>query len=205
MRECAETMEPEMTLDEQSLLQRLITENQFPGLHLEVGTAAGGSLCLMLKCLSTPKKQNFVVVDRMRYFPDQHQCVINNLNKNGLEPDSVRFITASSRDAYSLAKREGFTFDFALIDAGHKALSVLLDSRWASLLNTNGIICFHDYAPRCPGVMWAVDKFLSRNKNYTILEKSDSLISIKKTTRDSRSILSKYHVLQAIIKTARRI
>lgn len=184
------TREPEMTNEEQNLLRRLIRKNSFTGKHLEVGTAAGGSLCLMMKALNREGSDGFVVVDRMTYFENQHQCVLDNIKLNGLDHNNVRFIVENSRVAYKLAMLEGLRFDFILVDAGHKALPVMLDCRWASLLNVGGIVCFHDYADRCPGVIWAVDRFLRKTNNYVVHDMADSLLAIRKIGEDAGKWLS---------------
>lgn len=185
MRTCAETLAPEMTDDEQVFLENLIKENHFCGNHLEIGTAAGGSLCLMLKCFTRESTPQFIVVDRMNYFEHQYRTVLDNIRNNQIDTGRVRFIISSSRDAYKKAKKERLQFDFALVDAGHKALAVMSDCRWSSMINVGGIICFHDYADRCPGVCWAVDRFMERNRNYSIYGHVDSLIAIKKNAKDN--------------------
>jgi len=43
----------------------IIKREKFRGLHLEVGTAAGGMLCQMMLCFDDDQRPPFVAVDRM--------------------------------------------------------------------------------------------------------------------------------------------
>ena len=58
-----------MTAEEHDFLFELIRDRQLTGQHLEVGTAAGGTLCAMMQCFAEQSRPPFVVVDRMTYFP----------------------------------------------------------------------------------------------------------------------------------------
>lgn len=180
-RPCAETLEAEMTLPEQEFLQTLIRQEHFSGTHLEIGTAAGGTLCRMMNCFTDETRPRFVVVDRMTYFPDQQQTVIENLTRNGLSADQVDFRTTTSSEAFNQASRNRDNFDFILIDASHKILSVMADLRWTRLLNPGGIVCFHDYGEKFPGVKLAINRFLKHHSNYAPIGLADSLLALRKT------------------------
>ena len=181
MRRCSETLEAEMTPAEQQLLQDLIRKENFSGPHLEIGTAAGGTLCKMMKCFEEQTRPKFVVVDRMTYFPDQLNIVKENLASNGLSEKGVDFRTTTSAEAFALAEKQDDHFDFMLVDASHKILAVMADLRWMRMLNVGGIACFHDYADKFPGVKLSIDRFLSRYKNYEIIDLADTLLAIRKT------------------------
>ena len=81
----------------------------------------------------------------------------------------------------AFSKWEGTGNDFILVDAGHKIRYVTQDLRWTRLLAPGGRVCFHDYAPRCPGVMKAVDHFLSDRGNYRREALAGSLLVLEKT------------------------
>ncbi|RLS41713.1 MAG: class I SAM-dependent methyltransferase [Planctomycetota bacterium] len=181
MRACAETLESEMSAEELRLLQRLLAQNSKQGKHLEIGTAAGGTLVSMMKTFADDQRPPFVVVDRMTYFPNQQQLVYENLRANQIDPSGVDFRQASSSQAYRQARSSGETFEFILVDASHKIISVMADLRWAGLLKPGGIICFHDYSPKFPGVRMCVDRFLGKHQNYQRLDCAGTLLAIRKT------------------------
>lgn len=180
-RLCSTTLSAEMSSAEQNFLQRLITESNFTGNHLEIGTAAGGTLCNMMNCFSDQTRPRFVVVDRMTYFDRQAEIVQENLQRHGLPVAGVEFRQASSEQAYRVASKQQDRFDFMLVDASHKLRHVMADLRWLRLLNVGGIACFHDYAPPYPGVKLSLDRFLSRYDNYEMIDVVDSLLAIRKT------------------------
>lgn len=189
MRRCAETLESEMSEAEQAFLVRLIKQESFSGPHLEIGTAAGGTLCRMMQCFSDETRPKFVVVDRMTYFPNQPEAVATNLRQHGLNPDDVDFRSAKSSDAFHDATRRGDRFDFILIDASHKILAVMSDLRWLRLLNVGGAACFHDYTNRFPGVRLSISRFLKHHANYETIGTADSLLAIRKTSpREKREV-----------------
>jgi len=170
-----------MTLPEQAFLHNLVHAENLPGAHLEVGTAAGGTLCRMMKSFGDESRPKFVVVDRMTYFPDQQQAVVRNLKQHGLSPRQVDFRTTTSSEAFRQADRRHESFDFMLIDASHKILAVMADLRWTRLLNVGGVVCFHDYSDRFPGVKLAVDRFLKHHTNYEPIGLVETLLALRKS------------------------
>lgn len=181
MRECATTMAPEITEEEMQFLLYTMTTNQLVGKHLEIGTAAGGTLCQMMLAYPTKKRPQFVVVDPMCYFPDQKQIVAKNLSEHGLDPEAVDFRVMKSAESLqgALAKKE--TFDFIFIDGCHKVRYVLEDLRWAELLHVGGILCLHDYSEKYPGVWHPVRRFLRNYPSYHVVGQAGNLIALKKT------------------------
>ena len=186
MRACATTLKAEMTAAEHELLLGLLQSERLTGRHLEVGTAAGGTLCAMMNCFDENDRPPFVVVDRMTYFPNQIHVIRHNLAQNGLDPDTVDFRVATSAAARVEAVQRGDHFDFILLDGSHKILGVMADLRWTRLLSVGGILCLHDYSPRFPGVRLSVDHFLRRHPNYERYRQADSLIVIRKTRASRR-------------------
>lgn len=170
-----------MAPEELACLTALLRRLQFSGLHLEIGTAAGGTLCEMLKCFPPDRLPPWVVVDPMGYFPDQLEIVRGNLRDHGLSPAAVDFRIATSAAAFQQAAAAGESYDFMLIDGAHKIRYVMQDLRWTRLLAVGGRVCFHDYAPRCPGVMRAVDQFLAGHDNYRRGTLAGSLLVLEKT------------------------
>jgi len=170
-----------MEVQEMEFLIKLITNERLPGSHLEIGTGAGGTLCLMMTAFLDEERPQFIVVDPMRYFPGQFETVQLNLETHGLTLSNTDIRITTSEAAFHSAERLGERFGFILIDGKHSLLNVMLDFRWSRLLNGGRIVCLHDYSKRFPGVQRAVNLFLSRNSNrYRILEIYGSLIAIRK-------------------------
>jgi predicted O-methyltransferase YrrM len=182
-RPSAATGDSELSVAELSALSVLLSGGGLDDAHLEIGTAAGGTLCRLMACYTPEQRPPFVVVDPLTYFPDQRSIVEQNLRGNDIDPSGVDFREGSSVDMFATAERNGDRFDFILVDGAHKIRSVIRDIRWSRLLNVNGIICFHDYLPKFKGVMWSVDRFLRRWKgHYTRIEQVDSLLMVRKTS-----------------------
>jgi Methyltransferase domain len=190
MRRCATTLEPEMTPAELQLLTGLIEEKAFSGLHLEVGTAAGGTLCRMLAALPAMKPGQFRVVDPMTYFPQQLEIVRGNLREHELDDTLVDFRVSTSDDALSAATAEGVKFDFMLIDGRHDLWSVMRDLRWTRLLNACGIVCLHDYGLVHSGVKLAVDRFCKSHPHFSRIGQAGSLVALQKNQFASRAEVS---------------
>jgi predicted O-methyltransferase YrrM len=171
-----------MTPAEHAFLLALLKREQFDGPHLEIGTAAGGTLCAMMGCFDNARRPQFVVVDRMTYFPDQLEAIETNLRRHGLDPVKVDFRIATSSAAFRAAQQGREAFDFILLDGGHKILNVMADLRWTRLLNVGGIICLHDYIPKFPGVKLSVDRFLAGHPHFHIVGQADSLIALQKVS-----------------------
>jgi SAM-dependent methyltransferase len=190
MGRCATTLEAEMTVREHELLLDLIRREKLPGRHLEIGTAAGGTLCSMMGAFDPANRPSFVVVDSMQYFPGQLDAVRRNLREHGLDPGQVDFRVATSVRAFREAAGREESFDFILIDATHRILAVTADLCWSRLLRPGGLLCLHDYCDRFPGVRVPVDRFLARQPNYEILGRADSLLALRKTGPSVRQEVS---------------
>jgi SAM-dependent methyltransferase len=186
MRPSAINTESEFRPAELTALQALLSSAQLRGTHLEVGTAAGGTLKELLLCYAPPRPR-FVVVDSFRYFPRQKEIVADNLRSAGIDPADVDLRAADSESALAAAAAAGEQFDFILIDANHQARHVISDLRWAKLLRPGGYLCLHDYGPNFPGVRWATDRFLANNPNYRRVSLTVSLMVIQKTEMSRRN------------------
>lgn len=176
----------EMTPEEHRLLLGLLRSERFEGEYLELGTAAGATLCAMLECL--PESRGFVVVDRMRYFDGQREAVESNLACHGIDRRRVELRIASSAHAWRAAIAAHERFDFMLIDAGHKLLDVTRDLRWTRMLRPGGVVCLHDYDDRWShcGVRVAVDRFTSRRPEYERIGQAGTLLALRKLAEPAR-------------------
>jgi predicted O-methyltransferase YrrM len=185
MRQSALSMQSELQPAELEALRGLLASAQLRGAHLEVGTAAGGTLKELLLCYAPPRPR-FVVVDSFRYFPRQKEIVADNLRSAGIDPNDVDLRVLDSERALAAATAAGEQFDFILIDANHQARHVISDLRWAKLLRPGGYLCLHDYGPKFPGVTWATDRFLRNNRNYRRVSLTVSLLVIQKSEMSRR-------------------
>ena len=185
MRQSAISVQSELHPAELAALQALLKSAQLRGAHLEVGTAAGGTLRELLLCYPPPRPR-FVVVDSFRYFPRQKEIVADNLRSAGIDPEDVEMRAMDSEGALAASTAAGEQFDFILIDANHQARHVISDLRWAKLLRPGGYLCLHDYGPKFPGVAWAADRFLANNRNYRRVSLSVSLLVIQKNETSRR-------------------
>ena len=180
----------EMTEAQVEYLTDLVAAEDFAGAHLEVGTAYGMTLARMIRALPAPHDPAFVVVDNMRYFPDQMDAVRANLEGHGIDPDRVEFRVGDSGDAFEAAARAGDSFDFMVIDASHRIRKVTGDLRWTRLLNPGGVVCLHDYHPTFPGVVKSVHRFLRRYPSYERMPSVDGLVVLRKTGPSRRPEIS---------------
>jgi predicted O-methyltransferase YrrM len=180
MRTSATTLEPETSKSELARLVTLLRAERLTGAHLEIGTAAGGTLRELMRAYPDQTRPRFVVVDPMTYFPDQLAKVRRNLRDAGLDPERVDFRVAKSSSALAEARRTGETFSFIFVDGAHKLRYVTEDLAWTGLLEPGGIVCFHDYDPGQRGVMMAVDRFLARHSNYAVVDRVERLLIVRK-------------------------
>jgi len=189
MRRSAITLESEISDTERNALFAVMKNLSLKGTHLEIGTAAGGTLCEIYNFYKSSDREipNFWVVDPMQYFPDQLDIVKKNLISNGVNLASVRFLESLSSIAIKKAFIENPVFDFILIDGSHKRKYVTQDLIWTRFLKKGGILCAHDYSSRFPGVQKSIDLFLKKYKNYKLISVTESLIVIRKmdTTKSS--------------------
>jgi predicted O-methyltransferase YrrM len=192
MRTCAETLASEMTANEQQSLRDALTQHRLTGTHLEIGTAAGGTLCNILThyrdSLNAPLPP-FLVIDPLRYFPDQLATVQNNLQRYGIDPDHPTFLKTSSAQAFKDLSTAP-ELDFILVDGNHKVHYVAEDLRWARHLRLGGLLCLHDYGPKFPGVHLNVQRFLRRHSNYKVHSQADSLLILQKQSLSARLEIS---------------
>jgi hypothetical protein len=169
-------------------LKDWIQGNELRGKHLEIGTAAGGTLCFLMQLYPpTGIRPKFVVVDTMLYFANQLETVKQNLANHNLPADAVEFRVMPSAEALSNAAADGERFDFILVDASHKIRHVMADLRWLRLLNVGGLACFHDYSAKFKGVQWPLDRFLKRNGQFSRQGQAGSLLCIRRDARSSRA------------------
>lgn len=196
------TLESELSDDELEYLTGLLRTNKnLMGKHLEIGTAAGGTLWRMMKSYSDESRPQFVVVDPMTYFPNQLELVKRNLTGHGIDPDSVDFRVGNSFDIFKQAEQSGEEFDFMLIDGSHKFRYVMQDLCWTRLLRTGGIVCMHDYHPKTRGVILSADRFLRKYRNYKRVALVKRLLVIRKSEDSRHMEVSPIDLMYAQLRT----
>lgn len=199
MRSCAWTLLPEMTPAETSFLKAMVRRSSPSDRCLEIGTAAGGSLCEMIRSFWPRSAPAFVVVDPMNYFPNQRRVVSRNLRRNHIDPKTIDFRDVRSSKAFSDSVSAGEQFAFILIDGDHKMSSVVSDLRWATLLKQGGIICIHDYESRFLGVRWATNIFLLGNRSFEVIGKQGSLLAVQRTSEGGSHLRNRTAFLFACV------
>ncbi len=180
MRASATTLQPEVSPSELLLLEDVLKSNSLSGNHLEIGTAAGGTLKALIQAYEGRPRPQFVVVDPFSYFPNQREIVEKNLSASSIDPTSVEFRTGFSWPLLKVAKSRGETFSFIFIDGDHSAKGVMQDLAWTELLEVGGFVCLHDHNASFPGVIWATKRVLSRHKGaLSFVAQTESLVVLK--------------------------
>ena len=194
MRRSAITLESEISDMERNGLFAVLKNLALKGTHLEIGTAAGGTLCEIYNFYKSTggKVPNFWVVDQLN-------IVKTNLISHGVNLASIRFLESISSVAIKNAYIENPAFDFILIDGSHKRKYVTQDLIWTRFLKKGGILCAHDYSPRFPGVQKSIDLFLKKYKNYKLISVTESLIVIRKMDATKSREITNMMMLTAAI------
>lgn len=195
MRESATTLQPELTTAELETILALLRSGVGRKAHLEIGTAAGGTLREMMSAYPADDRPPFVVVDPFTYFPDQRSVVERNLRSAGIDPSTVDFRVGFSYPALQKALGSSETYSFMFIDGNHKARYVMQDLMWTRMLEVGGYVCLHDYKPKFRGVIWATERFLRKHPNYRKIAQADSLVVLRKETQSSSPEVSSLDVM----------
>lgn len=180
MRASAVTLQSELSDAELARLVALLRTAGLKGRHLEIGTAAGGTLKALMQAYPEAARPPFVVIDPFTYYADQRAIVARNLTSAGLDPATVDFRVGFSWPLLAPALAAGERFAFIFIDGDHGALGVMRDLRWTRLLEVGGYVVLHDVKPRFPGLVWALKRFLARHPNYVRVDQVDSLVILQK-------------------------
>jgi len=123
---------------------------------VEIGSWAGRSAKVMAN--ATPGVLR--AVDRWDGREDLFEAFQRNL-AGEIKAGKLIPMRAWSLDAATELEQMGETFDMIFIDADHAEDAVRKDfAAWWPLLTPGGLMCGHDYHPREPGVIRAVDGLL---------------------------------------------
>lgn len=146
---------------------RLINLIPDKSLMVEVGCFRGRSLCSVADTLKKKKIQIMAIdmFDNVTYTYDESNVISrrkgmasdfrDNIKEFGLENQVTLYAMSSTAAAMLIAPRANLVF----LDAAHDYASVKADiEAWGSLVIKGGILCGHDYAEYCPGVIKAVNE-----------------------------------------------
>jgi SAM-dependent methyltransferase len=198
IRKSATTLISECHEDELDLLRRILTTHSLTGRHLEIGTAAGGTLKELIGAYAgIGVSRDFTVIDTFTYFDDQLEKVRYNLSSSRIDPETVTFWTGTTDDFLPPERAAGSLFDFVFIDADHRHYPVTVDLQWADLVRPGGFVCLHDRSEKFPGVGWAIDRFLEKNENYKVFEQAKTLVALQKTGEGRKRSVTMQDLLAA--------
>ena len=204
VRQSSITLESECTEAERGFLTSTLRSSDLSGRHLEIGTAAGGTLKELIGVYSgRPTRPDFVVIDPLTYYPNQFEKVRQNLTNAGIDPDSVEFWQGVTQDFLNRERDAGGRFDFVFIDGDHRAFPVMIDLQWADTVNTGGFIFLHDRQPKFPGVGWAIDYFLENCPEFEHVGQVDSLVCLRKARDRSAPCVTRRDLRRARWKQMR--
>lgn len=201
MRACATTLDSELSEKELEYITGLMKTEGLTDQHLEIGTAAGGTLWRLMQSYPDESRPQFVVVDPMTYFENQYELVKENLRQHDLDAETVDFRLGKSYELFKQASDKGEQYDFIFIDGSHKYRYVMKDLCWTRLLRPGGMLCMHDYHPNTAGVIKAADFFLKRYDNYRKLDLIDSLLVIKKERLSDHKEVSHLNMLTSSVSS----
>ena len=199
-RESAITLKSEMTDAEVYSIKNAIKDSKLTGLHIEIGTAAGGTMCEILKCYQNELKvvsPQFIIIDPLTYFDDQYEKICLNLKNNGLSQNNITFEKSKSSVAFRNLSAHAGEIDFILIDGNHKVNHFVGDLRFSRYLKAGGLLLIHDYSKGFKGIHSATNDFLSRYTNYEVLSHVDCLLILRKKSISNSLEISPLNLLSA--------
>ena len=194
----ATTVEAECTQAERGLLVHVLTSHDLRDRHLEIGTAAGGTLKELIGLYTSREKvPEFCVIDPLTYYPNQREIIDRNLRIAGIDPNSVRFWQGVTGDFLARERQNRGRFDFVFIDGDHRAYPVTVDLQWGDLVNLGGFICLHDSSPKFPGVTWAIARFLRNCPEFEMVGQEGTLVALRKVAQRINSCVTRADLVAA--------
>jgi hypothetical protein len=148
--------EGEMTVGERKALHALVMANPDRGTLIEIGTLFGATAFIF--ALAKNDEQELLCVDcfawnQFRLRPQDHAAITRRIV--GRLGSSVKLVEKTGFDFYETY--QGSPPVIAFYDAMHDYPSTIEFIRWAQSVKAQ-VICGHDYSPKFPGVIQAVDE-----------------------------------------------
>ena len=164
------------------LYKQVVEKQQSEAHFVEVGSFLGKSTCCMaVEIINSNKNIKFDCVDiwtddSINYLEgnknNKLDCIENNraynefLKNTETVRSTINPIRLPSTEASNLYADN--SLDFVFIDANHSYEFVKDDIKhWYPKVKKGGILAGHDYIPAWPGVIQAVNEFISKN-NYSL-------------------------------------
>ena len=201
MRVCAQTFESELGVDALETLKVVLQEDLREGLHVEIGTAAGGTLKELLRLYADePVKPNFLVIDPMTYFPEQLKIVKDNISTVSYPDERVEFMISKGGEAFDKFRLgDVCPISFLLIDGSHKIKYVTQDAQWLDFVEIGGVVCFDDYQAGFQGVDWVVDQVVNSSKCFERIAYAGRLLILRKIADKQTPIVMRRHMVMAAL------
>jgi predicted O-methyltransferase YrrM len=149
-----------VSLEEARFLTELVRSLEHPGPIVEIGTLFGKSTLAL--AFGKSMDRALLTVDSYcwnphGYTPDEHFAITKAVLEDACRNFGVEQVRQDKRDYYSdWLARERPAPALVFLDADHSAEATLEDIAWARKAKAH-LICGHDYTPRIPGVVEAVD------------------------------------------------
>lgn len=154
-----------VSIEELTLLEALVKEaNMIDGPIIEVGTLFGFTTQYIADWKD--KEKMLITIDNFRWnpigmSPDAHRAFTNRCLHYLIKNVNVKIFEGLNSEFYKSYREKPASLIF--IDAGHSYEDVMVDIKFA-LSSGVHIICGHDYADYCPGVIRAVDEVFGEDK-----------------------------------------
>ena len=148
-----------------NLYKQVVEKQQSEAHFVEVGSWMGQSACYMaVEIINSNKNIKFDCVDKWGPGgPARYKRFLKNTKSVQSIVNPIRLTSTEASNLYA-----DNSLDFVFIDANHSYEFIKDDIKhWYPKVKKGGILAGHDYWSDWPGVIQAVDEFISKN-NYSL-------------------------------------
>lgn len=151
----------QISFEEQRFLAAIVAGLEEPGPIIEIGTLFGRSTIAMAAAKSADRR--LLTVDNYSwnpygFLPKEHFAITSRVLEEACRDWNVVQVRADKDAFYASYLAEGQEPPaMVFLDADHSADATFADIEWAKAAGAR-LIVGHDYAPRCPGVLEAVNR-----------------------------------------------
>lgn len=153
------------------------------GNAVEIGSFYGRSTAVIAQGLKIAEKGGKVfAVDPHASRVSKYDFFLENLKKSGIRDRVIPVRERSEIALQQLQPKELFDTKIGLlfIDGDHSYEGIKKDFGWIDLVYRGGVIAFHDYTEKYPGIMKAVKEYWENNDDIEFEKLIDGLIIFKK-------------------------